>query len=153
MVSRIRWDVCIPPIRRSLRDLTPRCRVPPSPSWVHFGTHLAIRVKVPAIDAEFERGAPKFLPAETATRWRAKDRPPKDRPHFRDLTPNPLSQEGEGAKKLDFMAFLLDPSPLSSWERGLGVRSRKVDRSFEGLYLPLQRVAGNYSRIARCVPK
>jgi hypothetical protein len=35
----------------------------------------------------------------------------------------------------------------------LGVRSRKVDRSFEGLYLPLQRIAGNYSRIVRCVPR
>ncbi len=39
---------------------------------------------------------------------------------MRDLTPNPLSQEGEGAKKPDFMAFPLDPSPLSLLGEGVG---------------------------------
>ena len=39
---------------------------------------------------------------------------------LRDLTPNPLSQEGEGAKKTYFMSFPLDPSPLSLLGEGVG---------------------------------
>ena len=54
-----------------------------------------------------------FSRVTSVPRIPAKDRPRKDRSPLQDLTPNPLSQEGEGAKKHDFKIFPLDPSPLS----------------------------------------
>ena len=58
-------------------------------------------------------------PFTTTARWRAKDRPGKDRSPLRDLTPNPLSQEGS-PRDTSHDSAVIHADSCARWVFGVG---------------------------------